>query len=257
MKNVIVTGAYGTIGKEIAKGLFSSNFNLCLVGRDEGKLLELKREFRLTNSKTNIQISCVDLSNKIGIFTFANSIHNNIDVLINNAATAPKNRIENQLGIEMQWATNVLGYYWMIMAFKNHLLDSENPRVVNVASYWAGGLNLDDPEFKSRTYNNDIAYRQSKQADRMLTYGLADAYKDKISMNACHPGDANSKLSNDLGFGGSESAKRAAYTPLILATTVLGVENSGKYFEHGKLSSCRFKGQKSEIKKLLELCEHY
>jgi NAD(P)-dependent dehydrogenase (short-subunit alcohol dehydrogenase family) len=237
--------------------LFSSNFNLCLVGRDEGKLSKLKREFRLTNSKTNVQISCVDLSNKIGIFTFANSIHNNIDVLINNAATAPKNRIENQLGIEMQWATNVLGYYWMIMAFKNHLLDSENPRVVNVASYWAGGLNLDDPEFKSRTYNNDIAYRQSKQADRMLTYGLADAYKDKISMNACHPGDANSKLSNDLGFGGSESANRAAYTPLILATTELGVENSGKYFEHGKLSSCRFKGQKSEIKKLLELCEQY
>ncbi|MCK5367452.1 MAG: hypothetical protein KAQ62_02840, partial [Cyclobacteriaceae bacterium] len=69
--------------------------------------------------------------------------------------------------------------------------------------------------------------------------------------------DANSKLSNDLGFGGSETAKRAAYTPLILATTGLGVENSGKYFEHGKLSSCRFKGQKSEIKKLLELCQHY
>ena len=257
MKNAIVTGAYGAIGKEIAKGLVAHNYNLYLVGRDKESLHELKREFRLINSETNVQIFCVDLSNKIGIFNFAKSVHHSIDVLINNAATAPVNRIESEEGIEMQWATNVLGYYWMITAFKNHLLDSQNPRVVNVASYWAGGLDLDDPEFKFRTYNNDLAYRQSKQADRMLTYGLADEYKHKISINSCHPGDANSKLSNDLGFGGSETAKRAAYTPLILATTGLGVENSGKYFEHGKLSSCRFKGQKSEIKKLLELCQHY
>lgn len=257
MKNAIVTGAYGIIGKEIARGLLSKNYNLYLVGRDEEKLLKLKSEFQSANSVGIVQIYCVDLSSKKGIFKFVQSIHDNIDVLINNAATAPVNREENEEGIEMQWATNVLGYYWMITAFKNHLLDSEKPRVVNVASYWAGGLDLNDPEFKSRIYNNDIAYRQSKQADRMLTYALADEYKDRININSCHPGDVNSKLSNDLGFGGSESVKRAAETPLILATTKLGVENSGKYFERKKMSNCRFQDQKSTIKKLLKFCLHY
>jgi len=31
------------------------------------------------------------------------------------------------------------------------------------------GLEFDDLEFKRRRYDNDEAYRQSKQADRMLT----------------------------------------------------------------------------------------
>ena len=257
MKNVIVTGAYGTIGKEILKGLLTCNFNLLLVGRNGEKLTALKSEFESIDSDGLIRTYCVDLSNKIDIFDFANSIHHTIDVLINNAAAVPVKRTETDEGIEMQWATNVLGYYWMIKAFKKHLLDSKMPRIVNIASYWAGGMDLDDPEFKSRTYSNDLAYRQSKQADRMLTYGFAERFKNKISINTCHPGDANSKLSNDLGFGGSESAKRAAYTPLLLATTELGIINSGEFFEHGKLSNCRFKDQIPEIKQLMTLCEKY
>lgn len=257
MKNAVVTGAYGTIGKEIIKGLLTCNFNLFLVGRSEEKLTALKSEFKSIDSEGLIHTYCVDLSNKIDIYDFANSIDHTIDVLINNAATAPLRRIETDEGIEMQWATNVLGYFWMIKAFKKHLLDSKMPRIVNVASYWAGGMDLDDPEFKSRTYSNDLAYRQSKQADRMLTYGFAGFFKNKISINTCHPGDANSKLSNDLGFGGSESATRAAYTPLLLATSELGINNTGEFFEHGKLSNCRFKDQIAEIKHLMMLCEKY
>jgi len=257
MKNAIVTGAYGAIGKEIAMGLLSKNYNILLVGRDQQKLDQHKKSLSSFNNLGKFQISCVDLSSKDDIFNFAHTISFNVDVLVNNAATAPVKRLENNQGIEMQWATNVLGYYWMITAFEQHLLKSEYPRVVNVASYWAGGLDLDDPEFKIRRYNNDAAYRQSKQADRMLSYGLADRYKNKISINACHPGDANSKLSNDLGFGGSESAKQAATTPLLLATSPIGIENSGEYFEHGRLNACRFKDQKDTIMRLLEICQKY
>jgi NAD(P)-dependent dehydrogenase (short-subunit alcohol dehydrogenase family) len=35
-------------------------------------------------------------------------------VLINNAAVTPRTREETNEGIELQWATNVLGYFWMI-----------------------------------------------------------------------------------------------------------------------------------------------
>jgi NAD(P)-dependent dehydrogenase (short-subunit alcohol dehydrogenase family) len=129
--------------------------------------------------------------------------------------------------------------------------------IINVASYWAGGLNLDDPEFKHRSYNNDVAYRQSKQADRMLSYGMADIFKDKIDVVACHPGDANSKLSNDLGFGGSESAKQAAEMPLSLATGKMGAVISGAYYEHGRIANCRFKSDREGISRLLEICESY
>ena len=90
---------------------------------------------------------------------------------------------------------------------------------VDVSSYWAGDLDIDDLEFKSRPYNNDTAYRQSKQANRMLTVAFARRVGEHgVSVNACHPGDVNSSLSNNLGFGGHESPREGARTPAWLAT---------------------------------------
>lgn len=257
MSLALITGANGAIGTEIAKGLARSRYRLLLVGRESQKLEVLRKSIQSEISDCECNLYVLDLSSKVEIENLSGSFNEKIDILINNAATTPAQRIENEEGVEMQWATNVLAYYRMIKAFKNHLIGSDNPRIINVASYWAGGLDLSDPEFKNRRYDNDSVYRQSKQADRMLTYGFAELYKDKIKINACHPGDANSKLSNSLGFGGSESAVQAAKTPLLLATTNMGIDYSGEYFEQGKKSNCRFSHDKSAINQLLNICEEY
>jgi NAD(P)-dependent dehydrogenase (short-subunit alcohol dehydrogenase family) len=90
---------------------------------------------------------------------------------------------------------------------------------VNVASYWAGGLDLGDLEFKRRPYDNDQAYRQSKQADRMLSVAFAERLREhRVWVNACHPGDVRSRLSANLGFGGHETPEQGAATPVWLAT---------------------------------------
>ena len=257
MKSALLTGAYGAIGIEIAKGLARQRFRLLLVGRQESKLQQLKKEILMHYQDCICHTYRIDISSKKQVEELAAKVDEKIDVLINNAATAPVRRLTTQEGIEMQWATNVLGYYWMIKSFEKQLRRTENPRIINVASYWAGGLDLNDPEFKNRKYDNDTAYRQSKQADRMLTYGFAELYEERIMINACHPGDANSKLSNDLGFGGSESAGNAAKTPLLLATTSAGMETTGKYFEHGKIANCRFAQDRKAIDQLMRLCETY
>ena len=51
-------------------------------------------------------------------------------------------------------------------------------RVVFVASFYAGGLNLNDPEFKKRSYSSDSAYQASKQADRMLAFAWSKQCDD-------------------------------------------------------------------------------
>ena len=257
MNTAIITGAYGKIGREISKRMAGLNFQLLLIGRDFGRLEQLKNEIKSVSPDCICNIQALDLSRKKEVYNLASQTNHPTDVLVNNAATAPRSRKETIDGIELQWATNVLGYYWMIMAFKEHLLKATKARIVNVASYWAGGLDLNDPEFKVRRYNNDLAYRQSKQANRQMSYGLADLFKSKISINACHPGDVNSKLSNDLGFGGSESAKKGAETPLILASTSVGMDNTGAYFEYGRLANCRFKHDTDQIQKLLDICSKY
>jgi len=53
--------------------------------------------------------------------------------------------------------------YWAISDIIDEftaILKASVPRVSsNVASYWAGGLDLNDLEFTRRSYDNDQAYR--------------------------------------------------------------------------------------------------
>ncbi|MCK5430007.1 MAG: SDR family NAD(P)-dependent oxidoreductase, partial [Anaerolineales bacterium] len=181
-----------------------------------------------------------------------------LHALVNNAAVTPRDRQETAEGIELQFATNVMGYLWLTDALREILIASAPARVVNVASYWAGDLQVDDLEFKRRSYNNNSAYRQSKQANRMLTVALADRLKPfGVTVNACHPGDVNSRLSNDLGFGGHETSEEGARTPVWLATEPIGQQKTGKYFEHLREVRCRFGEDKSAVEALYEVCMGY
>jgi NAD(P)-dependent dehydrogenase (short-subunit alcohol dehydrogenase family) len=166
--------------------------------------------------------------------------------------------MENKNGIELQFATNVLGYFWMIKAFTEKLIQSAPSRIINVASYWAGGLDIDDLEFRKRYYNNDTAYRQSKQANRMLTMAFAERLeKYRVSVVSCHPGDVNSNLSNDLGFGGHETPDQGARTPVWLSTQPFHELKTGKYYEHMRMADCQFSRNKNSINQLYEICESY
>jgi NAD(P)-dependent dehydrogenase (short-subunit alcohol dehydrogenase family) len=130
--------------------------------------------------------------------------------------------------------------------------------VVNVASYWAGDLDLDDLEFRSRPYNNDTAYRQSKQANRMLTVAFAQRLREHgVTVNACHPGDVSSNVSNNLGFGGSDSPYDGARTPAWLATDAIGQRESGKYFERMQMQRCRFGEDSEMVEALYRACLGY
>jgi len=127
-----------------------------------------------------------------------------------------------------------------------------------VASYWAGDLDINDLERNSKHYNNDTIYRQSKQADRMLTAAFAEKLKnDGITVNAAHPGDVNSTLSNNLGYGGHETPDQGADTPVWVATAKELENVTGKYFEHRSETTCRFSGDKNLNEQLYELCASY
>ncbi len=258
MRTAIVTGAYGAIGKAIAQRMAESGFRTCLVGRDERKLRKVSEDIKHKTGNTEIFFEIVDLSSGKEIKDFAGRWKDTLSVLINNAATAPAKRTESSEGIEMQFAVNVLSYFQMAICFKDFMKNEKDPRIVNVGSYWAGGLDAADLEFTRRHYNNDIAYRQSKQADRMLTVAFAERFlSDGISVNACHPGDVNSKLSNDLGFGGHESPDEGAATPAWLALSPEVKRISGHYFEHCKKTFCEFAVDRTAIEKLYNICASY
>lgn len=251
MSSAIVTGAYGAIGTAICQGLVEKGYNVTLVGRDEAKLINLQQKLDVHAAGGRVDYHVVDLSLQASIISFARSWNKPLDLLINNAATGPRRRTESAEGIEMQWAVNVLSYFWMIHYFKDQMIGRPDARIVNVASYWAGGLDLGDPEFRNRHYDNDSAYRQAKQADRMMTVAWAGRLTgSNITVNACHPGDVNSKLSNSFGFGGHETPAEGAATPLFLAVDERIKGMSGKYFEHLQEVKCSFSSDHKAVEAL-------
>jgi len=250
----LVTGATGAIGQAIARQLADRGFKVVLAVRNEAKAKQTVDNI----IQATVRYELVDLSRQTSIEELAERWQGPLHVLVNNAGATPGSRQETPEGIELQFATNVLGYFWMIDAFTEILKQSAPARVVNVASYWAGDLDMDDLEFKRRRYNNNTAYRQSKQADRMLTVAFAERLKPfDIAVNACHPGDVNSTLSNNLGFGGHESPDTGADTPVWLATDPIGQQETGKYFERKRQVRDRFGEDEQAVEALYQACLRY
>ena len=229
-----------------------------MLCRDAAKAQAAVEDIRRRTGNTRVRYEVVDLARLASVEALSSRWDGPVHVLVNNAAVAPRQRALTLEGIELQFATNVLAYFWVTTAFRDHLADSAPARVVNVASYWAGGLDLDDLEFERRRYDNDAAYRQSKQADRMLTVAFAERLADKgVAVNACHPGDVVSTLSRNLGFGGHETPDQAASTPAWLATETVGAQETGKYFERQREVPCPFGADREAVEALYRACKGY
>ena len=256
---VLISGATGVIGQAIARGLAATpNYAIVLLARDEARASKAIETIRHDSGNDDVDFVIADVSRRRSIETLANSWDGPLHVLVNDAGIAPRDRAITAEGIELTFATNVLGYLWMAQAFAPHLERCAPARIVNVASYWAGDLDMDDLEFQRRKFDNHTAYRQSKQANRMLTVALANTMaKRGIAINACHPGDPSSLLSRNLGFGGSQSPEEAARTPLMLARGEIGADTTGAYFEHGREVRCGFAKNTKRIEQLYDLCLGY
>ncbi len=260
MKTVaLVSGATGVIGKAIARALAATpDYEVVLLARDEDRAKKALDTIRRDSGNDAVRFVLADLSRRHSIQALADSWDGPLHVLVNDAGVAPRRRETTPEGIELTFATNVLAYLWTTEAFSPHLERSAPARIVNVASYWAGELDLDDLEFRRRRFDNHTAYRQSKQANRMLTVALAERMASRgITINACHPGDPSSLLSRNLGFSGSQTPEDAARTPVMLARGELGADATGHYFEHGREARCRFAEDRDDIEQLYEICLKY
>lgn len=132
------------------------------------------------------------------------------------------------------------------------------PRIVNVASFYAGSLDVSNPEFyPPRQFDVDEAYRQSKQANRMLSRVLAKRFEKRVLVNAVHPGVCTSNVSLGLGYDldrSDEAAKKCARGPAFLATDisskVLGV--TGRYWNGRTPGKCDFSEGGDDVQRALQ-----
>ncbi|MFQ3621628.1 MAG: SDR family NAD(P)-dependent oxidoreductase [Spirochaetales bacterium] len=269
----LVTGATGVIGAAIVQGLAKKgDIRVIPSGRNPEKVFKMYPDSLGLIRKGTL----LDQGSKESIHGLADGWKEPLHILIINASATPPKRTETNEGIETQWAVNVLGYHRLIKTFHPLLFRSAKEigtpsRIVVVASSWAGDIDLADPEFKRRRYENGTAYRQSKQAERMLSflwstrllkeYGhfSTGAYTGcpYVTVNACHPGEVNTPLSNSLGFGGHETPEEGADTPVWVATAKELASITGAWFTYRNKSNCRFCSQEKELEHFWNLIESY
>jgi NAD(P)-dependent dehydrogenase (short-subunit alcohol dehydrogenase family) len=268
-KTCLVTGASSGIGCAAARALAGLGGRVVLAVRDPEKGETARREIVRATSNTAVDVAQVDVADQRSVRAFARDLAARLprlDVLVNNAGIWTEKRRTSPDGIELTWATNVLGYHLLTALLLPTLKAAGRARVVNVASQLAGGLDLTDVEFKRREYSGRSAYAQSKQADRMLTWALARRLEGSgVTVNAMHPGFVATGI---FGKGGglvsvaaSLYSKVGAKPPEEGADTVVWLAaspevegRSGLFWIDRQEHRCRFRSPEEE-ERLWALCD--
>ena len=132
-KRVVITGPTSGIGKEIAMGLAALGAELILACRDVKKGKETAAEITRQTGSKKLTVMQVDTSSQKSIREFAQEFrrkYRRLDVLVNNAAGNRGNlpKVNSVDGIELTFATNVVGYYLLTHELRDLLLKSSHAR---------------------------------------------------------------------------------------------------------------------------------
>jgi len=263
-KLAIVTGPTSGIGKEIATQLAAQGAEVVLACRDVAKGQATLEEIARRTGAKGVSVMHVDVASQASIREFGKAFrntHSRLDVLVNNAGLNSRTRRQSAEGIELTLATNVLGYHLLTHEILEILKASAPARIVNVASTYAGNLDIDDLQFTKRPYSPVKAYQQSKACNRLLTWALARRLAGSgVTANAMAPGLVQTGLYREtpvpvrlllriIGLFHGRSVEQGADTAVWLASSpdVEGV--SGKLFELRKEIPCQFRN--AELEELL------
>ncbi len=189
----VVTGATSGIGKETAVALAKGGATVAVVCRTRDRGEAALAEIRRRAGHDAVSLFVADLSSQRAIRTVAAELQAalpRIDVLVNNAGLALRDRLVTEDGFENTFAVNHLAYFLLTRLLQPTLLASAPARVVNVSSEahrW-GAIRFDDLMGEA-AYDGWKAYAQSKLANVLFTYELARRLDGTgVTANCLHPG---------------------------------------------------------------------
>lgn len=191
--NVVITGASGGIGLEMARFLAADAEKVVVTGRNPDKLDTAAAEVG-HQTGGNIEARPLDLGDFESVRTCADQLGNavpQIDVLILNAGlyTRKLHRLDN--GFEAMIGVMHLGHFLLTNLLLERVLAAPAPRIVVTSSelHKRGQIDYDSFTNPKRHRIGISGYAQAKLANLLFTRELARRYADRgLTANAFHPG---------------------------------------------------------------------
>ncbi len=209
MPSVLITGATGGIGREIARLFAKRNFRLILhynknAAAAEALASEINREgFRCITVRADLSVSS-EIKSMCGVIA---SVFGGTDILINNAGVSSYSLISDT--DEKEWDRvfniNLKGAYILIKELLPYMLANKKGRIINIGSVWGetGGA-------------MESVYSASKGGLAAFTKALAkELGPSGITVNCVSPGFIDTDM--NARFSESERAEIINSIPLCRA----------------------------------------
>jgi len=271
-KTIIVTGATDGIGLEAATKIAALGNRVGLVGRNPDKGAKAIELITSVTGNDKLDFFQADLSLVSEVNQLSEDIQNKyseLNVLLNNAGGANKNKVITSEGLEKTFATNQMNYFVLTTNLMDMLSSSDHSRVVNVASNAHIGASIDFDNINAeKGYSFWKAYCISKLMNIMFTYKLAEM-QDKVTVNVLHPGFVDTNIGGNEGsivkrivkFGSklfARSVENGADSSIYLSTSDEVSNVSGKYFFKCKpIKSSKASYDKDQWDQVWNLCQSY
>lgn len=194
MKNIIITGASGSVGAAATRALAQQGWHVIMACRDVNKGEIVRQEILSQNPSASIELRELEMSSRESIQRFADGLNGTtVDALFNNAGIKAHKYAESADGIEQDMAVNYIG-----PAMLTELILPLIPNggsIVNMVSLTCrfAKLNINWRNRKAEDFSQLGFYSTSKLAFLYYSIGLAKR-NPQLNVNVSDPGIVNSNM---------------------------------------------------------------
>jgi len=213
-KNVLLTGATGGIGSEVAQLLLENNCQLGLVGRSEPKLQQLNERFsRYQKQFITVQADINNTVERQLCLRHTREYFGNLDILINLAGTMDFNSFyrQDEETIEKIFHTNTLAPIKLCRDVLPSMLAANNGHIVNVGSI-----------FGSIAFAYFTTYSASKFALRGFSEALRRELADTpIKISYIAPRAVKTSLNSKAVYAMAKEVNMTLDSPKLVAQQIV------------------------------------
>jgi len=242
----VVTGATGALGKASAIRLARQGGIVVLVSRDRPRGETVANEVRRQSGNDRVEVLLADLSVMESVRSAAQELlsrHDSVNVLLNAAAVFTRERRATSEGLELMFATNVLGPFLLTNLLLPALRRGTPSRILTVSAPSTSPLDFADL-MGEREFRPFHAFGATKTADMLFAYELARRVEPAgVTSNVVHPGLMKSDLMREASAPMrvifrmmSRRPDRAADAVVELVTSSAFDRATGRFYKGTKLS---------------------